>query len=150
MHLAEQVKNLVLPIVEGRGAMVIDIAVRGERGGKVVEVFVDTDEGVTTELCAEISRDISRALDATALFRHRYHLVVSSPGMDRPLIHPRQFPKNAGRPMVVKVRREGTVVTLEGKLAAADGERIALLMVDGATVEIPFGDILDARVKLPW
>ncbi len=150
MHLAEQVRKVVVPIVEGQGAMLIDVAVRGDHGGRVVEIFVDTDEGVTTELCADISRAISRALDATALFQHRYHLVVSSPGMDRPLVFPRQYPKNIGRRMVVKMRGKDGVETIEGELVGADGERIVVRDTGGKEIEIPYAGILEAKVQMPW
>ena len=41
------------------------------------------DAAVDLELCAGVSRDLSPALDVADLIPHRYHLEVSSPGIER-------------------------------------------------------------------
>lgn len=130
--------------------MLVDVSVRGERGRKVVEVFVDTDEGATTELCAEISRDLSSALDRTNIVQGRYDLVVSSPGIDRPLCFARQYPRNVGRILVVKFRKDDRIEKLEGELIEVRPDGFVLEMKSNGPHNFLFDEILEARVKPAW
>jgi ribosome maturation factor RimP len=146
MPLPERVEEIARPVVESHDAYIIDVKVRGESGAKIAEVFVDTDEGVTTGLCERISKELSGVLDAAELFRGRYHLVVSSPGVERPLRFPRQFPRNVGRRLDVTVRAGEAVEHVQGKLAGATGEEIRLDLTGQTTRTIPYRDIIEARV----
>ena len=49
-------------------------------GRPVLEVFIDAESAVTIELCTEISRDLSGAIDAARMLAGAYRLEVSSPG----------------------------------------------------------------------
>ncbi len=149
-HQVEQIANLTRPLVENRGAFLVDLRVRRDHGLTFLEVFVDTDAGVTTELCAEISRDLSRVLDQADVIRSRYHLVVSSPGADRPMMFPRQYPRNIGRTLRVKFRGEQETKSVSGVLLTADDRAIVLRLDDGGTMTIAYDAILDARVAMPW
>ena len=138
------------PIVEGKNAFIVDIVLRGQGGNKVVEVFIDTDDDVSIDLCSEISREFSRALDATDLFRGGYHLVVSSPGLDRPLKFARQYSKHIGRRMIVEQTVDGQLQKIEGKLTQVTPQGFELLCDDDVVKAFTFDHIADARVKLPW
>ncbi len=142
--------DLARPIVEARGALLVDITVRGERSRRVVEVFIDTDQGATTELCAEISRDLSSALDRTNIVQGRYDLVVSSPGIDRPLQFARQYPRNVGRTLVVKFRKDGLVQKAEGELIEVRPDGFVLRMKNKEPQNFLFDEIIEALVKPAW
>ncbi len=150
MRVEERIAELAAPILAGCNAFLVEIAVRGERGSPVAEVFIDTDDGVSTELCERISRDLSRSLDGREFFRGRYYLVVSSPGIDRPLKYPRQYPKNVGRSMSVRIRREGTVEHVRGTLLEAAADDILLGISKEDQRRIRFEDIAEARVEAAW
>lgn len=142
--------DIARPIVEARGALLVDITVRGERSRRVVEVFIDTDQGATTELCAEISRDLSSALDRTNIVQGRYDLVVSSPGIDRPLQFARQYPRNVGRTLVVKFRKDGLVQKAEGELIEVRPDGFVLRMKNKEPQNFLFDEIIEALVKPAW
>ncbi|MGD0338185.1 MAG: ribosome maturation factor [Bacteroidota bacterium] len=147
MNLAKTVCNHAEAIIEGYKAYLVDCTVRGEHGTRVVEVFVDSDSGVTTELCASISRDLAARLDAAEIIHGRYRLEVSSPGLDRPLKLYRQYPKNIGRTLKVKYTMEGTAVTVVGKLVTVKENSIMVENEEGTAVEIPIAGILRATVE---
>ena len=146
MSIIDQIRSIALPIIESKGAYAIELAVRGEGRGRRVEAFIDSDNGVTTDLCAEISRGLARSLDAADIVPGSYHLVVSSPGIDRPLKFPRQYPKNIGRRMTVRWKNQYTVQRIDGKLVEATEGGITLQLVNGDVQQISFDAILDARV----
>ncbi len=147
MDLVKAVREQAEPIIEGYNAYLVDCIVRGERGTRVVEVFIDSDTGITTELCASISRDLGTQLDANDIIPGRYRLEVSSPGLDRPLKLYRQYLKNIGRTLKVKYTIDGTTVIATGKLKAVTEQSIVVEDEEGGTVEIPIPGILCAIIE---
>lgn len=144
-------EQLVAACVEKHGAHVIDLGVHGRRGRTAVDVFIDAPADVTTELCSAVSREISAALRVRPVIDPDAHLMVSSPGIDRPLKFPWQYAKHVGR--VLRVTRgegeERTEVT--GRLSAADDAALTLEPGAGAApVVIRFADVRKAIVQAPW
>ena len=68
------------------------------------------------------------------------------PGVERPLRFPRQFPRNVGRTLKVKIRSGDAVEHVEGTLAGATGEEIQLGLTGENLRTIPYRDIIEARV----
>lgn len=150
MPIRDHIERIVRPLIEAHNALLIDIAVRGDRGTKIVEVFIDNDTGVTTAMCAEISRELSRAMDVEDISWKRCSLVVSSPGTERPLRFPRQYPKHVGRTLVVKLAGPAGG-EIRGELIEATPEAIRVRIPAGGDMRtIPFGELLEARVATPF
>jgi ribosome maturation factor RimP len=148
--LREQVTHLVTPIAESKGAYVVDVVIRGDHRKRVVEVFVDHDNGVTTDLCAEISRELSRAIDHGDSIPHRYDLVVSSPGLDRPLKFSRQYKKNLGRTAEIKYTANGQTMKVAGTLTSANDHEVEIMSGKDTRIKIMLEQILETRIKPVW
>jgi ribosome maturation factor RimP len=118
-----------------------------------ISVFVDGDAGVTIEKCVKLNRALYKQIVETALYEDgSFGLVVSSPGIEEPLSMHRQYIKNIGRLVEVELK-EG--VTIEGKLIAADNERIELEEEKGKGKKkeviahvLPFDAIKSTTVKV--
>jgi len=132
------------------GAFLVDLSLRGERHSKVLEAFVDTDAGITADGCAAISRDLSTRLDHENLIQGRYNLVVSSPGLDRPLKQFRQYPKNVGRNLKVRYRSAEEVRTVVGRLVEVREENIGLEERGKEEILIPLDSILESKVEIEF
>ncbi len=104
-----------------------------------IEIILDADEGLTLEKCQRISRHVENWLDTEGvtggLINDDYTLEVSSPGVSRPLMYPRQYTKHIGRTLEltlkpVAVDEQETPseepVKLEGKLQAADNQGVTI------------------------
>jgi ribosome maturation factor RimP len=146
--IKQKIEDLLRPEIESLGAQLIEFSVRGERTGKVVEVFVDTDEGVTAEKCAEISRIISPILDGLDEFQGKYNLVVSSPGIDRPLKFLKQYKRNIGRNISLKVKNE--TAKIDGELSEVHPDSIVVKSKDGKSREISFVEVSEAYILPRW
>jgi ribosome maturation factor RimP len=144
----QKIEELLRPEIEIFGAQLIEFSVRGERSGKVVEVFVDTDEGVTADKCAEISRKISPILDGLDEFQGKYNLVVSSPGIDKPLKFYKQYERNVGRNISVRLKTESKKI--EGELSEVHPESIVVKTNGGKSQEISFSDVSEAFILPRW
>jgi ribosome maturation factor RimP len=137
--------------VEDHEAHLIDLAIRGEKGSRVLQVFVDTETGITHDKCTTISRTLSETISRTNLIPGSYRLEVSSPGADRPLKYSWQYGKHIGRPFRVKRQTASGTATVEGTLSSADESEITLDNGgSGGTVRVPYGEIVEARVVTPW
>lgn len=91
-------------VLDGMAASVelVDLEVAGNRRQRVVRLFVDHPDGVTHDLCAEVSRVVGEALDRIDWAEDPYRLEVSSPGLERPLRKPAHFHAQAGKKVYVK------------------------------------------------
>ena len=93
-----------------------------------------------------MSRDLSASLDVEDFIEQRYHLEVSSPGLDRRLRRREHFDRFVGRRAKV-VARQGVDGRRKftGAIVSTESEAVTLA-VDGKDVRIPFADV--ARAKL--
>lgn len=149
---AGRVRELVEEVIDASPIFLVDVEVRGSRGSRVVEIFVDSDEELNVDTLARISREVEVLLDVEDVISGRYSLNVSTPGLDRPLAMPRQYRKNVGRPLRVHYRKEdGRGNTeAEGTLVGADDEAIDVEVSDADIRRIRFDEIMWAKVQLPW
>ncbi len=115
----------------------------------ILRLYIDHANGVSIDDCSRVSHVVGDLLDAEGIsdaIPGRYHLEVSSPGLDRPLVRPKDFQRFAGH--------EATILTREplsgrkkftGQLAEA-GEREVRIVVDGAPYVIPYDAIHRAKL----
>lgn len=85
---------------------------------------MDGDQGIAIEDCVQISRHVGFHLEEEDVVDRAYRLEVSSPGLDSALTLNRQYQKNIGRKVVVKLT-DGT--QKEGVLLAVTSEAIDIL-----------------------
>ena len=130
---------------------IVDVVVPEKKGQKKVLVLLDGDQGISIEDCSQLSRKLSKALDEGVLLDDPYTLEISSPGIDHPLKEIRQYKKNVGRTVRVKLRGGGNE---EGKLVDV-GEEIlfiekTLVKKEKQTVQINLSDIDSLFVLLSF
>lgn len=150
--LARHIRALSESVVSGYGCFIVDIRVETDDADTVLWMLVDAESGgLTLDTCSALSRDIGFLLDAHGVMDGRYRLNVSSPGLDRPLSDPRQYPKNVGRK--IRLRRAASSsgadqtgeTVIEGVLEAVDGSSIRI-RTSGAVTDVPMEDISEAII----
>jgi ribosome maturation factor RimP len=92
-------------------------------GTRKVRVYLDGDQGVSIDTCAEVSRALAHRMDEEELIADPYTLEVSSAGLSQPLLLRRQYVKNVGRHVKVTLEDDKTV---QGKLLAVADEQITV------------------------
>ncbi len=133
---------------------VVDVIYTARKAPARLLVIVDGDNGVNIDQCAELSRQLSQALDQTNLIAGAYLLEVSTPGLDHPLKFTRQYAKNKGRELKVHLADKQMV---KGRLAEVSDTGIVLEaeVKEGkkkATqrMELPFDQIEKAFVMVSF
>lgn len=101
----EQLMALLEPAVEGLGFELADMELRVAGSAGLLRLFIDREEGITVEHCAEVSRQISALLDVEDPIPGDYSLEVSSPGLDRRLAKPAHFERFAGNKVRIRLKR---------------------------------------------
>jgi ribosome maturation factor RimP len=144
-NLSAKIEEIANPIVLESGCYIVEVNIRGERSSKVVELFVESDSGVTIDQCVKISRELAPKLDSDEIITGRYRLDVSSPGLDRPLKLRRQYIKNIGKRCKVDVMENGIKKSVVGELTSLDGNTLSLLS-ENSSHSILFDDIIETFI----
>lgn len=121
MTIEQQVTNLVEEKISDRPDLFL-VDVKMQANGNLI-VLVDGDKGIGIADCAAISRHVGFHLEENNVIEQAYNLEVSSPGIDFPLKSVRQFQKNIGRNLILKLT-DGS--QKEGKLLSADEEGVTI------------------------
>jgi ribosome maturation factor RimP len=134
------------PEVERLGFELVDVEVSVDGSNGVLRVFIDSDDGITLENCAAVSRQVSALLDVEDPIPGEYNLEVSSPGINRRLVKPTHFERFAGSRVKVKLKRlvDGRR-NFKGKLLGFDEPNV-LVKEGKETFVIPLQEIDSARI----
>lgn len=101
--VADKVFQLVAPIAESFGLELVEVEFKKEYDGMNLTVYIDKDGGVSIDDCEKLHRAIDEPLDQLDPIAENYILNVSSLGLDRPLKTERDFKKNLGKEISVKL-----------------------------------------------
>lgn len=149
-----RVVAIIAPVLKPLGYRIVRVRLSG-LNGLTLQIMAERADGtMTIEDCEEVSRVVSPILDVEDIIERKYHLEISSPGIDRPLVRKSDFSRWQGHiakietSIMVDGRRKfrGTIsnVDEDGFILntdkAAYGEALA--------VHLLFKDIADARLVL--
>lgn len=140
--------NVVEPYLAEEKVELDDLELSGQGKGRVLRVIVDADQ-LDIERIAELSRNLSRLLDAETDLDGAYQLEVSSPGLERKLKRPEHFRKSLGREVVVKAEVGGEARTLRGVITAATEANFTVSSDDEETL-VGYEDVSTAKTVFKW
>ncbi len=142
------------------GFELVSLEWAGSRNRPIMRIRMDRpDSGqestVTVDDCAQVSRALEAWLDEDEEVPERYVLEVSSPGVERPLVRPRDWERFAGLPVVVK--GHGVLAErsnrIEGELLGLDSgpePTARLRLEDGTEVSVALTEIKGAHLLFNW
>ena len=134
---------------------IVDVAVSDTPVRPKITVLADGEQGITIDQCATISRRINAKIAEAYGEEMAYVLEVSSPGVDFPLTQPKQFQRNVGRSLKVRLQ-DGTEKT--GKLEEVTEAGLSLLeevkqkgkKATYVPVQVPYEEIVKANVVISF
>jgi len=142
----EQILQILEPIASNMGLDLEDVEIKSAGKHSIVQVSIDKDGGINLDEVAQISNQISEALDAKDILGEKpYTLEVGSPGIERALTLPRHWRRNNGR--LVKINFGSN--TEIGRIMESDDEKVSL-EVKGKTRSINFDKIDKAFVQVEF
>ncbi len=148
----ERVQQLADRAAEGTGIEIVEVQLKGGGKARLLRVYIDKAGGVTHGDCELISERFGALLDQEDVIPgDSYTLEVSSPGVERRLVKPRDFERVLGQKVRLVLREplEGAK-SLEGKVLSVADETVAIETPSGDTVRAPLSRIAKANVKFDW
>lgn len=152
--LDRRIAEIIEPTLVQMGFRLVRVRLSSQNGA-TLQVMTERNDGtMTVEDCEEVSKAISPVLDVADPVDKAYHLEISSPGIDRPMVRRSDFARWQGHllkcetSVLVENRKR-----FRGKLVASDDngfslEREQLGYGEEPTVTIPFSALADARLIL--
>jgi len=137
MEAVEEIRKIAEGKLKDSSQFVVDVIVSSKRKPQKVTVVVDGDAGINIDDCADISREVSKVLDDSTVLTDAYILEVTTPGLDQPLKLHRQYKKNIGRRMRIKLFDK----IVEGKLVGVSDSGVTIEQGDGKKIEKSFVEL---------
>jgi ribosome maturation factor RimP len=141
--LEARIARIIEPVAIDLGYSLVRVKVTQENGCTLQIMAEDENGRFTITDCERLSKDISPVLDVEDPIDREYHLEVSSPGIDRPLVRARDFATYVGH----EIKLELTDLLdgrkrFRGFIVGVDAEAVTLKLPD-----VPKGD--DPNHRLP-
>ncbi len=148
MKTTEIVDSLVRGKIAEMGYELDEVEYVKEYGNMVLTLYIDSENGVTIDDCEKVSRAIDPILDENDPIEEAYYLSVSSIGIDRPLKKDKDFERNMGNKLQVKlyapINKEKELL---GVLTGYDEENFTINVEKTGEVTIKRKD---AALIRPW
>ncbi|MCP4323368.1 MAG: ribosome maturation factor RimP [Alteromonadales bacterium] len=142
----QKLTELLKPAVEETGKTLLGIEYLSAGNNSVLRLFIDHENGINVDDCAEVSRQVGALLDVEDPISSEYSLEVSSPGVDRPLFELAHFQDVIGETVNVKLsmplngRRK-----FKGPLVAIENDTL-IVEVDSIDYELVISNIDKANL----
>ena len=121
MQIEKRVRELVEEKIADRPELFIVNITMLKNG--ILSILLDGDNGISIDDCVAVSRHVVFHLEEENVIENAYRLEVSSPGIDSPLTMQRQYDKNIGRDVRIKLANGDKK---EGKLIAATATDVTI------------------------
>ena len=105
MTVAEKTREAVTPVIEKLGFEVVDVEYVKKPEGMTLTVYIDIPRGVTIDDCETVHNAVNPVIDELDPTGNDapYIFNISSPGLDRPFKTQRDFERNYGKEVEVKL-----------------------------------------------
>lgn len=176
----DRVIDAIAPVLRAHGLVGVELIWRTDERGRVLQVTVERapepaepaeglstggeaeaasrelslserGAGVTLDLCAVVSRDLSTALDVSEAIDARYRLEVGTPGIERALYTLAEYHRFRGRLVRLKLKEPvNGQRTLEGELSGVGEQNELLVKIAGTEATVPFENVSSGRLVIDW
>ncbi len=150
----QRIALIVEPVARDLGLLLVRVKITPENGC-TLQIMAEDDQGqFTVAQCQELSQELSPLLDAEEPIEGAYHLEVSSPGIDRPLVRQRDFLRWLGHEARIEL---GDMLNgrkrFRGLIKAADETHVTITLPDvpegaNADFDLPLASLANAKLIL--
>jgi ribosome maturation factor RimP len=142
----QKLTDLLRPAVEETGKTLRGIEYLSAGNNSVLRLFIDHENGINVDDCAEVSRQVGALLDVEDPISSEYSLEVSSPGVDCPLFELAHFQEVIGE--IVNVRLSMPLNgrrKFKGPLVAIENDTL-IVQVDSIDYELAISNVDKANL----
>ncbi|MFV0576235.1 MAG: ribosome maturation factor RimP [Vibrio sp.] len=144
--LEKQLTELLEAPVAASGYELVGLEFIRAGAHSTLRIFIDHENGITVDDCAEVSRQVSAVMDVEDPITVAYNLEVSSPGLERPLFKPEHYQQFIGEDvnLVLKMATNNRR-KWKGVISAVEGE-IITITADGQEEQFALSNISKANL----
>lgn len=144
-------ETLITPLIEANNFELVDVEYVKEGNTWYLRVYIDKEGGITVEDCTLISREFNVILDTQDYIEDTYIFEVSSPGLMRPLKKDKDFQRNIGKQVEIRLYKAlNKQKEFEGQLKTFDKDNIFVMMEDGSEISFKRTDIALIRLAFDF
>ena len=101
--VTDKIDGLIRETIENMGYEIVDIEFAKKYGQMNLTVYIDIPRGVSLDDCEAVHNAVNPILDEADPIEGAYVLNISSPGLDRPFKKQRDYERNYGKEVEVKL-----------------------------------------------
>lgn len=144
-------EKFLVPLLNEHNFELVDVEYIKEAGNWFLRAYIDKEGGIAIDDCELISRKLSEWLDQKDFIEDSYILEVSSPGLGRPLKKEKDFVRNLGKAVELKLYKAlNKSKEYAGVLEAYDQDTITIRMDDQTNMVFERKDIALVRLAIDW
>lgn len=147
-----RIAAIIAPVAEDLGYHLVRVRVL-PLNGCTLQVMAEDDEGnFAIADCEKLSQEINPVLDVEDPIDRAYHLEVSSPGIDRPLVRARDFTRWVGHEAKIELADMiGGRKRFRGRIEGMEDDHIVINLPDVPTgadpiVRLPISSLAEAKL----
>jgi len=139
--MLHRLEALIMPVVQGLGLKLWGVEYFPVGRKALVRIYIDAEDGVSVDQCAQVSRQLSPALDIDEALPGLFTLEVSSPGLERIFFRPEQLVDYVGHTVQVKLNEpQDDRASFRGTLDHVEEMQITL-DENGLKTQLPWNQI---------
>ena len=143
-----KLEPILEPVIEQAGFRLVRLRMMGGASATLQVMAERPDGSMDVEGCTELSHALLDFIEQNDPIEGEYELEVSSPGIDRPLTRPQDFPRWSGHE--AKIELEGLYEGRKrwrGVVLGLDGADV-IVRADNKDIRFPFRSVVNAKLVL--
>lgn len=144
-------EELITPILERFNFELVDVEYVKEGSNWYLRCYIDKEGGITSNDCADVSREMNEILDREDYVEGSYIFEVSSPGLGRPLKKEKDYVRSMGKELEIRTYRAiERQKEFYGILTAYDDNTVTIEQEDGNEITFEKADIALIRLAFDF
>jgi ribosome maturation factor RimP len=151
-EIVNRIKDIAERVGASEGLAIVDVQFLGGGGSRLLRIFIDKPEGVSHADCEMVSQQVGTILDVEEVVPGgRYTLEVSSPGLERKLLCPKDYERFLGHKAKIALRQPiANQRHFQGTLAGIADGIVTLEDSSGKSLRFALDQIEKANLKFEW
>ena len=147
----KRTEQLLLPILDENGFELVDVEFVKEGSTWYLRSYIDKPGGINVDDCETVSRALETELDREDYIREAYVLEVSSPGLGRPLKKEKDYIRNEGKEIELRLYKSFEhEKELRGVLKAWTKDSVTIVTDSGRELEFQKKELALVSEAFDW
>jgi ribosome maturation factor RimP len=149
--VVSKIEEIAERVAGSEGIEIVEVELKGGGRNQLLRISIDKPEGVTHADCELVSHQVGTILDVEDVVPGHYTLEVSSPGVERKLLKPKDFERFQGKKIRITLHEPvENQRNFEGMLAGFSDGVITLETGPGKTAQFRLDQVARANLKFEW